>query len=80
MNHSLRFIIFAILFMMAGNAIKAEPGDPITVRTKNSELIFKTGKDHKLYQCYFGQSLNDADAADVLQTRRRDTRLLVPHT
>ncbi|QGY42453.1 alpha-galactosidase [Maribellus comscasis] len=54
-----RLIYLFILSLFCGNLLAQE--SPIFIETNNTALVYKTDRQNKLMQVYFGEKLNDAD-------------------
>ncbi len=63
------FIFSTLLFalLMAGKILQAQSRIPI--HTKNSTLLFTTGKDGKLYQSYFGKRIAAETSLNQVSTQ-----------
>jgi alpha-galactosidase len=55
MRRSLLFLL-ALLFI---NHVTAQSDSIIAIQTKNNELVYSVAQNHKIYQLYLGQKLNN---------------------
>lgn len=65
MLHRNRILIFLMLLSCSVRMINAEDNVSIVISTESNSLIYKTDKDNKLRQSYYGQALGAGDCANV---------------
>ena len=67
MNYTKKLLSIALLILIV-TSLSGQTKSLITIRTQNSDLVFKVGENKKLIQCYFGESLKSADLDGIIQT------------
>jgi len=68
MNFSFKILIGCVASLVLSASLRGQSKGLITVKTHNSELVFKVGENQKLHQCYFGENLKEADLEGMIKT------------
>lgn len=68
MNYSIKLLSITLQILFVSSALSAQTRSLITIRTQNTDLVFKVGENKKLVQCYFGESLKSTDYDGIIQT------------
>ena len=55
----MRKSVIFLLILIGGNIVFAQSDSIIAIRTKNNELVYSVAQNHKVYQLFLGQKLNN---------------------